>query len=170
MNTQRIIKLCSVVGACFFFIVAFTDEGSTREGEVNYISIQHPRYQQSDRKNIHNHQQMKKSQPPRYQQEKKVQERRGSYFKEHGYRHLNIPERHYPRQGECRVWYPNRHRSSRIRCGQKPPRGAWLLQRHKNRPHNVYVEVYEPRQQGILFTLGEFEIITGAFVREMPRR
>ncbi len=169
MHIPRFVKFCSVVAACFCFIVVFTDEGSTRERGHKYNnSIQVPQYQQSNK--TYRQYQQKNKKRSRYQQKNKRREGRGSYFHKHGYKHLNIGAKHYPRLGECRIWYPNRHRSSRIRCGQKPPRGAWLLERPKNRPNNVYVEVYEPRQQGVVFTLGEFEIHTGAFVREILNR
>jgi hypothetical protein len=32
------------------------------------------------------------------------------------------------------------------------------------------VKVYEPQRRGVVFSIGEFEIRSGAFLREMPRR
>jgi len=142
MNIIRFVKFCAITAACFCFV--FTDEVAAKERN----------YSQEHR------------QPQRNQQK----EGRGSYFRDRGYTHLNIPARHYPRPGECRVWYPDRHRSARIRCDHMPPRGTWIIQNHKNRPNHVYVKVYEPKSQGIVFSIGEFEIRSGAFLREMPRR
>lgn len=158
MHTQRFAKFCAVVAACFCFIVVFTDEGSTREEEAEYNPAKDPRYQQSNKTQC------------QYKQRNKREKKQGSYFKEHGYKHLDIPKKDYPRLGECRIWYPKQHQSVRIECGEMPPFGTWLIQHPKNRPHHVQVEVYEPRRQDVLFTIGEFEIRTGAFVREIPSK
>lgn len=104
------------------------------------------------------------------QQRNGRREGRGSYFNDNGYTHLNIPTKHYPRTGECRVWYPDLQQSARIRCNQAPPRGAWLIQHPRNNPNHVYVKVYEPQRRGVVFSIGEFEIRSGEFLREMPRR
>ncbi|CAK8713841.1 MAG: hypothetical protein CDV28_1617 [Candidatus Electronema aureum] len=148
MNTLRFVKFCAIAAAGLCLSFVFTNESSARERETQYNSTQERRYQQKNAR----------------------QERRGSYFNDNGYTHLNIPARHYPRLGECRIWYPDRQRSSRIRCGQTPPRGAWLIQHPRNRPRHVYVNVYEPQSRGIVFSIGEFEIRSGAFLREMPHR
>lgn len=152
MNMQLFAKTCSLIAFFCCFNAVFADEGSAKRNEDEYHYL---------RKNSH---------PPVEERRNGRQIERSSYFNDNGYTHLNIPKKHYPRPGECRVWYPNRHRSARIRCDQAPPRGAWLIQQPKNRPNHVYVKVYEPQRRGVVFSIGEFEIRSGAFLREMPRR
>ncbi|WP_417909599.1 hypothetical protein [Candidatus Electronema sp. PJ] len=157
MNTQRLMKICSVAAVCCCFSAVCADEGSAKGNEDKYHYL---------KKNPH-----KEQNPPR--EEQRHEEGRGSYFQEHGYARLNIPTRHYPRPGKCRIWYPDRpadRQSPPVRCGQIPLPGAWLIQHHKDRPHHVQVTVYEPKHPGVVFTIGEFEIRSGAFLREMPRR
>jgi len=100
----------------------------------------------------------------------------GSYFHEHGYSRLDIPEGHYPPPGECRIWYPDRpagHQPPPGKCdqlrGQVPP-GAWLIEHPEKDPKHVHVSVFDQHKPGSIVIMGEFEINTGAFIRELRPR
>ncbi|WP_420208659.1 hypothetical protein [Candidatus Electronema sp. JC] len=157
MNTQRFMKICSAAAVFCCFSAFDADEGSAKGNEDKDHHIKR-----------HQHKEQK---PPG--EEQRHEGGRGSYFQEHGYAHLNIPARYYPRLGECRIWRPDRsaeRQSPPVRCGQIPLPGAWLIQRHKDRPNHVQVTVYEPQRPGVVFAVGEFEIRSGAFLRDMPHR
>jgi hypothetical protein len=99
-----------------------------------------------------------------------------SYFHEHGYTTLGIPEGHLPPPGTCRLWYPDRppgHQPPPQRCGYlryHAPVGAWLIHRPKDKPHYVDVSVYDAYQPGIVITIGLFDVETGAFLRHLRPR
>lgn len=91
-----------------------------------------------------------------------------SYFHQHGYTQLNIPEGHYPPPGECRIWYPDRppgHQPPPIKCGAHVPAGAWLIQHPADLEDRVHVTVYDPDHPGAVLVVGEFDVGSGAFVR-----
>lgn len=98
-----------------------------------------------------------------------------SYFHQHGYAHLGIPEGHLPPPGECRIWYPGKppgHQPPPGKCGSlshRVPAGAWLIQRPEDNPAYVDVAVYDTYQPGMITTSGIFEVNTGAFMRIRPR-
>ena len=91
-----------------------------------------------------------------------------SYFHEHGYMRLSIPEGHYPPPGECRAWFPDRPPGQQpppIRCGDRIPPGAWLIEHPPEMRDRVRATVYDPRGMGSVQAVGEFDIGSGAFVR-----
>lgn len=97
--------------------------------------------------------------------------RRGSWFHEHGYSNLGIPDGHLPPPGECRVWYPGRpagHQPPPGRCSRlsrSVPAGAWLMRRPDRQPEYVDVTVYDQRRPGVVLNVGIFDARTGSFVR-----
>ena len=100
----------------------------------------------------------------------------GSYFHQHGYTRLDIPKGHYPPPRECRIWYPDRPAGQQpppVKCsqlqGQVPP-GAWLIEHPKNDLKHVNISVYDQQRPGRIVITGEFEIDTGAFIRELRKR
>lgn len=95
---------------------------------------------------------------------------RGSYFHQHGYTNLRIPEGHLPPPGECRVWYPDRPPGQQpppVKCGSvrsHVPSGAWLITR-EGEPQYVDVVVYDPRQPSVVIDIGVFDVRSGALIR-----
>lgn len=100
------------------------------------------------------------------------EERRGhddrSYFHEHGYTQLEIPEGHYPPPGECRIWFPDRPPGQQpppVKCGAPVPAGAWLIEHPPEFEDRVHITVYEPQVPGRVVAVGEFNIGSGALMR-----
>lgn len=132
-----------------FFTTAFTDEGKDESGKG------------------------RGNEGKKYS-EKQYRENKGdgkSYFHEHGYTRLNIPRGHYPPPGECRIWFPDRSPGQQpppVKCGDPVPAGAWLIQHPSDIPSDhVTVSVYEPQSPGVIQAVGEFEIGSGIFVRDV---
>ncbi len=91
-----------------------------------------------------------------------------SYFHEHGYTRLDIPEGHYPPPGECRIWYPDRPAGQQpppFKCGSAVPAGAWYIQHQDGAQDVVEVTVYEPGHPGVIRAIGEFNIGSGVLIR-----
>jgi|EndMetStandDraft_7_1072992.scaffolds.fasta_scaffold189580_2 hypothetical protein len=94
-----------------------------------------------------------------------------TWFHDHGYSNLRIPNGHLPPPGECRIWYPGRpagHQPPPGRCGalsRQVPAGAWLIRRPDADPQYVDVSVYDQRRPGVVLDVGIFDARTGAFVR-----
>jgi hypothetical protein len=107
------------------------------------------------------------------------------YFARHGYLKLDIPPGHYPPPGECRVWFPGRPPGQQpppARCDALDvPPGAWVFRhpavdaerrgrgRGSDRDH-VLVDVYDDQRRGHVVVTGEFEIVSGVFVRIVVNR
>ena len=98
-----------------------------------------------------------------------------SYFHQHGYANLGIPEGHLPPPGACRIWYPGKpagHQPPPGKCGRvrrRVPAGAWLIQRPGDNPQHVDVAVYDASRPGIVVSIGIFEAQTGDFIQIRPR-
>lgn len=98
-----------------------------------------------------------------------------SYFHEHGYANLGIPEGHLPPPGACRVWYPGKpagHQPPPGPCGRvhaHVPAGAWVIQRPSDHPQHVDVTVYDASRPGIVLSIGIFEAQTGNFIQIRSR-
>jgi hypothetical protein len=84
-----------------------------------------------------------------------------SYFHEHGYTRLDIPQGHLPPPGECRIWYPDRpagHQPPPTRCsGVHVPAGGWLIERPRGEAR-YRVSVYDPYQPAIVLNSGMFDL------------
>jgi hypothetical protein len=99
-----------------------------------------------------------------------------SYFHEHGYSRLGIPEGHLPPPGECRVWFPGRppgHQPPPGKCQRlrrEVPAGAWLLHRPLKDHHHVEVSAYDRKRPGIVLAVGLFRADTGIFVQVVGSR
>jgi hypothetical protein len=99
-----------------------------------------------------------------------------TYFYDHGYTTLNIPEGHLPPPGECRLWFPGQppgHQPPPDKCGYwraHVPAGAWLIHRPKDEPTYVDVSVYDAYRPGIVITIGIFAVDTSAFMRHVQPR
>jgi hypothetical protein len=94
-----------------------------------------------------------------------------SYFPQHGYSNLGIPEGHLPPPGECRIWHPGKpagHQPPPGRCEnlrhQVPP-GAWLIHRPHDEPKHVDVSAYDMQRPGIVIDVGIFDAASGIFIR-----
>jgi hypothetical protein len=106
-----------------------------------------------------------------YEQQQKSGRGGGSYFRDHGYNNLGIPEGHLPPPGECRVWFPGKpagHQPPPGKCEnlmyQVPP-GAWLIQRPYDNPKHVDVSAYDVQRPGIVIDIGIFDAASGIFIR-----
>ena len=87
---------------------------------------------------------------------------------------LNIPPRHLPELGECRVWIP------RLPPGQQPrpksrscdgivsvaPAGSWIIDRPRAEPKLVFVRLVDERRAGVLIRIRVFDIESKRLVRE----
>ena len=94
-----------------------------------------------------------------------------SWFHDHGYANLGIPDGHLPPAGECRIWYPGRPAGQQPppgKCGalsRQVPAGAWLMRRPDGQPQQVDVTVYDQRRPGVALSVGIFDARTGSFIR-----
>ena len=94
-----------------------------------------------------------------------------SWFHDHGYANLGIPDGHMPPPGECRIWFPGRPAGQQPppgKCGalsRQVPAGAWLMRRPDGQPQQVDVTVYDQRRPGVALSVGIFDARTGSFIR-----
>lgn len=106
-----------------------------------------------------------------YEQHQKSGRGGGSYFYEHGYSNLGIPEGHLPPPGECRVWFPGKpagHQPPPGKCDRlqhNVPPGAWLIRRPHDEHRHVDVSAYDVQRPGIVIGVGIFDAATGIFIR-----
>ena len=94
-----------------------------------------------------------------------------SWFHDHGYANLGLPDGHLPPPGECRIWYPARPAGQQPppgKCGalsRQVPAGAWLMRRPDGQPQQVDVTVYDQQLPGVALSVGIFDARTGSFIR-----
>ena len=145
MKTGWSIKLCAAAAFCCISVFA---AGAMAKGDKDDRHGKHERYEEKKhgRGDERGHKE--------------------SYFRKHGHSRLHIPHEHYPPPGECRIWYPDRHRGhkpERINCGMIPPQGAWLLHHPSKHQGYLNIKIYE----GAMISIGEFELRSGAFIRDL---
>jgi hypothetical protein len=86
---------------------------------------------------------------------------------------LGIPPGHFPRPGECRIWYPGTPPGRQPRPKSRScegiaalaPAGSWILYRPSGE-RLVHVRVVDDRRPGVVIRIRIFEAESGRFVRE----
>jgi hypothetical protein len=86
---------------------------------------------------------------------------------------LGIPPGHFPRPGECRIWYPGTPPGRQPRPKSRScegiaalaPAGSWILYRPSGE-RLVHVRVVDERRAGVIVRIRIFEAESGRFVRE----
>jgi len=83
---------------------------------------------------------------------------------------LGIPPGHLPPPGDCRIWFPGQPPGQQpppVHCGDAyagVPPGAWLIERPRHDPENVYVNVYEHRRRSTRVEVHIYNADTGVYV------
>lgn len=168
MNLSRVIHLCALTAACCCVAGFGADLAQAGHGKDKHHSGKPEHYDKG-------HWQQPPP-PPRVQHGGKPktqgqiywqQPPRQSYFHKHGHTRLGLSPNQYPPPGECRVWFPGKHQPALFNCGMVPPPGAWVLHRPRRNPGQVRVRVYDPQRPNAMLSIGEFDLRSGVFLREL---
>ena len=89
---------------------------------------------------------------------------------------LRVPPGHYPRVGECRLWFPGRPpgqqpKSQGCRGIQRiAPAGSWILYRPENDRKVVHARVIDPRRDGVVVVVRVYDVDRGTYLGQERRR
>jgi hypothetical protein len=153
MIPRCLTKWCALAAA-FCCVSVFAAEAMAK-GDKHDKREKHERYEEKEYKE---------------KEERGHDKKHESYFHKHSHTRLRIPPGHYPPPGECRIWYPDRpagHQPEHIKCGMVPPRGAWVLHYPRHRKEHLNIRVYDPQRSGVMISIGEFNLKSGEFIREL---
>jgi hypothetical protein len=83
---------------------------------------------------------------------------------------LGIPPGHFPKPGQCRLWYPGRPPGKQpraVRCASlgKVPLGAWVLHRPRGEKRILEVKTYHDTKPEIVVSVGYYDATTGTLIR-----
>lgn len=89
---------------------------------------------------------------------------------------LHVPPGHYPRPGQCRVWFPGRPPGHQPRAGscsaieRTAPAGSWILYRPTSDKRVVHARVIDPKHDGVVVVVRIYDADRGTYIgRERPR-
>ena len=89
---------------------------------------------------------------------------------------LRVPPGHFPRPGECRLWFPDRppgqqpSSGSCVGLGRIAPAGTWILYRPANDKKVVHARVIDPKKDGVVVVVRVYDANKGTYLRdEKPR-
>ena len=89
---------------------------------------------------------------------------------------LRVPPGHYPRVGECRLWYPGRPpgqqpRSQGCRGIERiAPAGTWILYRPDSDRKVVHARVIDPKRDGVVVVVRVYDVDRGTYLGQERRR
>ena len=89
---------------------------------------------------------------------------------------LRVPPGHYPRVGECRLWFPGRPpgqqpRSQGCRGIERiAPAGSWILYRPDNDRKVVHARVVDPKRDGVVVVVRVYDVDRGTYLGQERRR
>lgn len=156
MNTRWSIKLCALAAA-FCYVSVFAASAIAKPDKDDKREKYDERYEEKKYKG-------------KEKEEQGHGKKHNSYFHKHGHTRLPIPPGHYPPPGECRLWYidgPTGHQPEPIKCGMIPPPGAWVIHHPRRHHGRLNIRVYDPQRQGAMLSIGEFDLKSGEFIREL---
>jgi hypothetical protein len=87
-------------------------------------------------------------------------------------RSLKIPPGHYPKPGECRLWYANRPPGHQPRSGscvglaRIAPAGSLILYRPASDRKVVHARVIDPKRDGVIIVTRIYSADRGTYLRE----
>src|SRR5688572_5512304 len=85
---------------------------------------------------------------------------------------LKVPPGHFPRPGECRLWFPDRppgqqpHAGSCMGLGRIAPAGTWILYRPANDKKILHARVIDPKKDGVVVVVRVYDARKGTYLRE----
>jgi hypothetical protein len=89
---------------------------------------------------------------------------------------LRVPPGHYPKPGQCRVWFPGRPPGHQPRAGscaaveRTAPAGSWILYRPTSDKRVVHARVIDPKRDGVVVVVRIYDADHGTYIgRERPR-
>ena len=89
---------------------------------------------------------------------------------------LKVPPGHFPRPGECRLWFPDRPPGQQpaggscVGLGRIAPAGTWILYRPSNDRKVVHARVIDPKKDGVVVVVRVYDSKKGTYLRdEKPR-
>ena len=89
---------------------------------------------------------------------------------------LRVPPGHYPKPGQCRVWFPGRPPGHQPRAGscnaieRTAPAGSWILYRPTSDKRVVHARVIDPKRDGVVVVVRIYDADHGTYLgRERPR-
>ena len=89
---------------------------------------------------------------------------------------LRVPPGHYPRVGECRLWFPGRPpgqqpRSQGCRGIERiAPAGSWILYRPSSDRRVVHARVVDPKRDGVVVVVRVYDADRGTYLGQERRR
>jgi hypothetical protein len=89
---------------------------------------------------------------------------------------LRVPPGHYPRVGECRLWFPGRppgHQPKSQGCRgieRIAPAGSWILYRPANDRKVVHARVIDPKRDGVVLVVRVYDVDRGTYLGQERRR
>jgi hypothetical protein len=89
---------------------------------------------------------------------------------------LKVPPGHFPKPGECRLWFPDRPPGQQpapgscLGLGRIAPAGTWILYRPSNDKKVVHARVIDPKKDGVVVVVRVYDSKKGTYLRdEKPR-
>ena len=89
---------------------------------------------------------------------------------------LRVPPGHYPRVGECRLWFPGRPpgkqpKSQGCRGIERiAPAGSWILYRPSTDRRVVHARVVDPKRDGVVVVVRVYDADRGTYLGQERRR
>jgi hypothetical protein len=86
-------------------------------------------------------------------------------------RSLKVPPGHFPKPGECRLWFPSRPPGQQPRAGscvglaRIAPAGSMILYRPTSDKKVIYARVIDPRRDGVIIVTRVYTD-RGTYLRE----
>jgi hypothetical protein len=90
-------------------------------------------------------------------------------------RSLKVPPGHFPRPGECRLWFPSRPPGQQPRAGscvglaRIAPAGTMILYRPTHEKKVIYARVIDPKRDGVIIVTRVYTD-RGTYLREDKQR
>jgi hypothetical protein len=87
-------------------------------------------------------------------------------------RTLKVPPGHFPRPGECRLWFPGRppgqqpRAGSCVGLGRIAPAGTYILYRPTSDKKVVHARVIDPKKDGVVVVVRVYDANRGTYIRD----
>lgn len=89
---------------------------------------------------------------------------------------LKVPPGHFPKPGECRLWFPDRPPGQQpapgscVGLGRIAPAGTWILYRPTSDKKVIHARVMDPKKDGVVIAVRVYDSKKGTYLRDEKLR